>query len=124
MSHTRGRADCPRCNRNVITKDGRYQQHTTEPKDATTPCRMSGQYAPTTGHTDNEYADRARLVADLAAQVQDSDPALVWEYLTCVDAAELQRLLVVALAGIDCNKRVHDIWGWVTELPVAKAVAA
>ena len=53
-------------------------------------------------------------------QVQDSDPQIVWDYLTALPADELQRLLMFALAGVPVDRHIDDIFGWVLELPAAR----
>ncbi len=80
---------------------------------------MSRQLIPPTGLADAAFHQRAVIVTDLAMQVQDSDPAVVWDYLTCLSAVELQRMLMVALAAVRCDGRLEDIFGWVCELPAA-----
>lgn len=124
MSSTRGIAPCPRCARAVATSADRYVLHSTAPGADGRCCPLSLQHIAIDGHTPTAYVSRAHLVADLAEQVQDADPAIVWEYLTALPAAELQRLLMISLAAVPVDKTVEDIWGWVTELPAAKAVGA
>ena len=68
-----------------------------------------------------DYRRRADVVLDLAHQMQDSDTAVVWDYLTAMPGDELQRLLVIALAAIDIDQPVDRIFGWVYDLPVARA---
>ena len=63
----------------------------------------------------------AQVIADLANQVQDEDPAIVWEVLTSMPADELQRLLVFALAAIPTDQTVDQMFAWVRQLPVARA---
>ena len=60
---------------------------------------MSGLLVPVTGLGPDDHERRALLITDLAAQVQDEDPYIVWDYLTAVPAAEVQRLLMFALAA-------------------------
>jgi hypothetical protein len=66
------------------------------------------------------YRRRADLVCELATQLRDTDPNGVWDYLTATPASELQRLLMIALAGIDVDKPVTDVFGWVLDLPTAR----
>ncbi|MGV0793055.1 DUF7368 family protein [Mycolicibacterium sp. XJ1819] len=113
-----GIARCPYCDRTIATDHSRYKRHSTSPGTKNT-CPLSGQHTPVTGHSPSAYLSRAYLVSDLAEQVQDRDPALVWEYLTALPAAELQRLLVVALAGLRIDVSIDELFGWVTELPAA-----
>ena len=81
---------------------------------------MSQQRVAIQGCTPYDYSRRAALVCDLAAQLRDVDPSLVWDYLTCLPSGELQRLTMVALAGIDVDRPISDVFGWVEQLPVAK----
>lgn len=119
----RGIARCPRCDRTVSTDQRRYTKHSTV-RDGDNTCRMSGQRIPISGFTEGDFEARAYLVADLASQLQDLDPALVWEYLTALPADELQRLMMVALAGIHVEGKIRDIFRWVCDLPTAKALPA
>lgn len=105
----------------VTTKSERYADHgiTHGSSDI---CRMSGQRAPIKGLTDKDFGDRAYLVADLAGQLQDLDPVIVWDYLTALPAAELQRMMMVALAAIRVEgQKVDDLFAWVCDLPIARA---
>ena len=127
--NTPGISTCPHCARGVKTFGGRYVQHAITPGKKSAAerdsCPLSGQHVAIAGQGANDYIARAHLVADLADQVQDRDPAIVWHYLTSLPAAEVQRLLVLALAAIPvADRRVEDIWDWVTELPVAKGATA
>jgi hypothetical protein len=114
-----GIARCPLCDRTMSTYDGRFCRH----RHGEDYCRMSNQHVAITGVTPTDYLSRAHLVADLAFQVQDSDPAIVWDYLTALPGAELQRLTMIALAGIPVDKTVPQIFSWVSELPIARETA-
>jgi hypothetical protein len=52
----------------------------------------------------------------LAGQLRDCDPAMTWQYLTAIPSAELQRLLVVALAAIPLESKRSELFGWVQQL--------
>jgi 23S rRNA G2445 N2-methylase RlmL len=54
-------------------------------------------------------------------RAEAQDPRHVWAYLTALPAAEVQRLLVFALAAIPVDRRVEDLFGWVANLPSARA---
>lgn len=123
MSVKSGIARCPRCNRTVATQSHRFTDHGTE-KGSSEQCPMSRQHTPIVGDRPADYLARAYLVADLAEQIQDFDPVIVWDYLTAMSAGELQRLLVIALAGIRVDQRIDELFGWVCDLPAAKAVGA
>lgn len=110
---------CPRCDRSVSSHCGRYSLHSITP-DGDDHCPMSKQLIPLTGTRPLDYYRRATLVADLAAQVQDSDPAIVWDYLTATPATEIQRLMVIALAAINIDQPIDKLYGWVYDLPVAR----
>ena len=114
-------AFCPRCGRVVALQHGtHFVVHSVRPRTDER-CPMTGMRAPITGHSPADYLARAHLVAELAGIVQDEDPARAWDYLTALPAGELQRLLALALAGIGIDRTVDEIWGWVCQLPVAKA---
>jgi hypothetical protein len=123
MSRQLGIAPCPRCNRAVGTNGNRFKPHATV-RLGDEICRMSDQHVFVSGHSSRDYIARAHVIADLADQVQDRDPALVWDYLTALPTEEVQRLLVIALAAVPVDKPVHDVWAWVCDLPAAKAVSA
>lgn len=111
---------CPRCARgDVPVKQGRFRLHS----NTFGCCPMSEMPVPASGVAGADYERRAATVAELAFLVQDRDPAVVWEWLTAVPAVELQRLLVVALAAIDADKPVSELWGWVAQLPSARCSA-
>ena len=111
---------CPRCNRHINAHGNRISLHTLTPAGGEH-CPMSKQAIPITGETPIDYYRRANLVCDLASQVQDQDTTVVWDYLTALNPAEMQRLLMVALAAIDVNAPMERIYGWVLELPAARA---
>ena len=116
---------CPYCGRDVTVFGGRFTPHNTNGVLRNgTPCPLSSQRVPITGLSDRDHAARAELITQLAFQVQDMDPTLVWDYLTCLDGAEIQRLLMFSLAALDIDKTVHELWDWVTALPVARLEAA
>lgn len=122
MSADTGIARCPHCDRTVRTIANRYYLHNTGEYDQV--CPMSEQRVPITGDTPMDYVARAKLVANLASQVQDFDPAIVWSYLTALPGSELQRLMMVALAAIPLDKTVDEMFSWVTALPAARVVSA
>ena len=113
---------CHGCGRTVTAFCGRYKRHAVTPNGDDI-CRMTGQHTPPSGHSDRDYIKRAHLIGDLARQVQDADPALVWDYLTALPATEVQTLLQLALAAVPVDKPIQDVWAWVCDLPKAKAVA-
>lgn len=115
-------ARCPRCNRTIRTNDLHYVQHNEGEHNQL--CPMSFQHTPIVGNTPSAYRSRASLVANLAEQIQDSDPTLVWDYLTALSGNELQRMMMVALAAIPVDQTLDEMFAWVCELPVAKAVTA
>lgn len=104
---------CPLCQQRVRTKDNRYHVHG-DPR-----CVMSGQRAPITGTSNRDYERRAHTVLDLAWQVQDEDPTVVWTVLGVTEPDELRRLLMVALAGIPVDRTPAEVFAWVHQLPVA-----
>jgi hypothetical protein len=114
---------CPFCNRECALTDGRFRQHTITPRGVDV-CPTVGFIAPVTGHDEVDYEDRARLITELAMQLQDTDPVLVWTYLTALPAAEVQRLLMIALTAIPSDRTLHDTFPWVAALPIAQDSAA
>lgn len=112
---------CPRCTHTGTPRDGRFRIHNQPGADQ--PCPLSLQLLPPAGETPGAYLSRARLVADLAVQLQDADPNTVWQYLTALPGAELQRIAMLALAAIPVDRTLNEIWAWVTELPAAKETA-
>jgi hypothetical protein len=112
-------AVCPRCNRTVMTCWHRYSRHGVTP-DSADYCLMSERRVPITGTADQDYLNRANLLAELAGQVQDDDPHQTWDYLTTLPAVELQRLLQLALAAIPVDRKPTELFGWVLDLPAAQ----
>ena len=123
MSDHKYLATCPSCGRTVMTCWHRYSLHGVT-VDSSERCFMSERRVPITGTSEQNFLARANLVAELAAQVQDQDPHEVWEYLTCLPAVELQRLLQVALAAIPVDRNISDVYDWVLRLPAAREVMA
>jgi hypothetical protein len=121
MSSRIGIAPCPHCHRTVRTVGGCYEVHNIG--EHTRLCPLSLQHTVITGDSPTAYVSRARLVANLAEQVQDFDPAIVWTYLDALPVNELRRLAMIALAAIPVDQTVEQMFGWVTELPAAKVVA-
>lgn len=122
--NTTTKVPCPYCGRTISTRDNRWAVHGIT-YDSTDYCPLSQQPVPITGTEPRDFVRRANIVTSLAFQLQDEDPHLIWNYLTATPAAELQRLLMVALAAIDTNKTMSDLYGWVYDLPAAnKGVAA
>jgi hypothetical protein len=80
-------------------------------------------HQPITGLSEAAFESRAHLVANLACQLQDEDPAITFEYLTALPADELQRMLMVALAGIPTDQTIRSIFRWVVDLPAAREAA-
>lgn len=118
----KGIRTCPMCNRTLATDGGRFSRHTTQYRGDEI-CRMTEQYAPVLGQSATDYMSRAYMVADLAEQIQDRDTAVVWDVLTAVPAAELQRLLMLALAAVPIDKSLNEIYAWVCDLPASRKAA-
>ncbi|MEX3655284.1 hypothetical protein ABFW14_08425 [Mycolicibacterium fortuitum] len=114
---------CPRCGNHVRIYSNKFDYHSANPGDPYY-CPMSKLRTPITGTTDADYESRAHLIGNLATRIQDEDPHVVWEYLTALPAAELQRMLMVALAAIPVDQSIREMFGWVCELPAAKKAAA
>lgn len=115
---------CPYCNRDITVTQARFNRHNVDgsPRNGA-PCPLSRQRIPIKGLSNQDHADRAEVLTDLAFQVQDEDPRIVWDYLTCLDSVELQRLLMFSLAAMDIDKNVDQLWGWVKNLPQARLEA-
>jgi hypothetical protein len=123
VSHQRGIARCPHCDRTVTTDCGRFNRHSLTPHSEVL-CPLSDQKTPIAGDTPTDYVSRAYLIADLADQVQDRDPQIVWAYLSALPVDEVRRLLQLALAAIPIEgRKVQDIWAWVDALPAARVAS-
>lgn len=109
---------CPYCGVTVAVDCLRFVNHSTGGWGNL--CPLSKQRVPASGLSEDDDESRAEILSDLAWQVQDADPALVWAYLTCLSGQELQRLLMFSLAALPVDKTVHQMWGWVKQLPVAQ----
>ncbi|CNN64717.1 Uncharacterised protein [Mycobacterium tuberculosis] len=57
---------------------------------------------------------------NLAEQIRDDDPALVWRYLKTLDAERLTTLAMVSIAAVPSGSDLQTTFGWVMELPVAR----
>jgi hypothetical protein len=66
---------------------------------------------------------RAHLVAQLAVQIHDEDPEVVWDYITAIPEQELHRMLMVALAAVPVDLSVAEVFSWVSDLPTARVTA-
>lgn len=110
---------CPRCGQSVSADKGCYATHSTSPHNNTL-CRMSKQHLPIDGDTPTAHYSRAVLVGNLAAQLRDEDPAVVWDYLETLSGWELQRIAMIALAAVPVESPISEIFDWVTELPGAR----
>lgn len=109
---------CPGCGRRIGVQHGRFNGHHSA---GAVECVMSQMPLPIGGRSDADMEAKAHIVAGLAAQMRDEDPAGVWDYLTAVPAEFVQEVAMLALAGMDTEgKRVQDIWGWVRALPSAR----
>lgn len=119
-------ATCPGCGRDVYAYNKRFSRHPATRWDrGQGDCFMSDQHIPIEGHTDAELEERCRVVLDLAMQVQDMDVSIVWNVITAMNSRQLQELLMIALAAVPFeDKRIEDVWAWVTTLPDALAAAS
>lgn len=101
---------CPGCDRVVEVINGRYETHQIREIPGRY-CFMSGMPQPVTDLNHAGMVERAKIVACLAAEVQDQDPHAVWRYLSSVPPEFVKELMQVALAAIDVEgKRVSEIW--------------
>lgn len=121
-----GIAVCPRCHRTVSTNGGRYSSHKNLNSDDANVCELSLMHVPYRADQQSamDYVGRAHIVANLAATVQDADPAVVWDYITALPPEELQRLMMLALAALPIEQTVAEMWDWVCDLPAAKSEPA
>lgn len=100
---------CLGCGYIVTAVDGRYETH--HGHAGSRYCFMSGMPQPVEGRERAAMNERARIVACLAVEVQDSDPHAVWRYLDAMPPEFVKELLQVALAGLDVDgKRISEIW--------------
>lgn len=115
--------DCPRCGRSVGITWDRFKQHNLHRYQSGELCPMSEQPVPVKGFGPETYERRARLITHLAQQVQEYDPRSAFDYLTCLPADELQRLLIVAFAALPLDRSVEELWEWIYDLPIAQESA-
>ena len=118
------RIPCPRCGTHAAIDKGAYYGLHTANRGDDHYCPMSKQRIPITGTAEKDWESRAYLVGNLAGQLRDSDPHVVWDYLTGLSALELQHMLMVALTAVDPDQTIREMYQWVWDLPVAKLVAA
>lgn len=115
---------CHHCKRPTATTNGRrYLPHRMIANTGDN-CPMEYQIAPIRGRDAEAHEQRIDLVLDLAHQIQDADPTLVWTYLASVPADELKLLMMAALCGLDIgSKSRHELFGWLGELPAARCAS-
>lgn len=124
---------CPTCLRHTsIQSNGRWMDHLLPGVEKSSTelatygdryCPMSSQLVSRGGDDPKAHEHRLKRVLDLAVQLRDGDPAIVWSVLTAMDAVELQRIAMFALAGIDVDRPRDALYGWVLDLPAAKVSA-
>ena len=104
---------CPYCGRTVnVDAAHRFYRHSVAVRGFEL-CPLSGLPIPVQGLSHLELKRRAHLVGSLAVQLRDEDPTLLWTYLTCLDATEVQRLLMIALAAIPVDKcSISELFDW------------
>lgn len=111
---------CPYCGRTIQVVKGQFRPHSTVQGRPGDTCPMTREHVPITGYDDESYARRADLIGHLAWRMKDEDPAQIWTYLTALPAAEMQRLLMIALAAIPTDSPISDLFDWIYRLPVAR----
>jgi len=63
-----------------------------------------------------ELERTAHLVMGLAVRLRDENPVLVWDALSRLDRQRLQEVTVVALAGMNVEAPLSEVFGWVSEI--------
>lgn len=118
--------ECPECGRLLEPCSGHHRrQFPTHACYVLGPeCFMSRQAIEERHRQYSEHAQRAQRVLVLAHQLRTEDPARVWRQVTRTDPAELQRLLMTALAGIPTDQPPTQIFGWVYDLQAAQGLTA
>jgi hypothetical protein len=112
--------ECPECGR-MITIDNRNQRfarHSDESNHLTL-CPMSGKDVTQEALAATANVQRAQQVVTMAGLLRDEDPRMVWNALTYADPVEVRRLLMTALAAIDPERPLSELFGWARELAVA-----
>lgn len=112
-------AVCPFCARTVGTNGRRYTMHALV-AGGDNYCPLSHQPLPATGYNPHDYERRAGTVALLAAQLRDEDPQGVYDYLRAQTHSELLVLCAVALAAINTDLKLSELYRWVMDLPAAR----
>ena len=67
-----------------------------------------------------EVEKLADIALGLACRLRDEDATHVRVALSMLSEAAKDELLIIALAGIDIDRPVTDIYGWVLALPAAQ----
>lgn len=70
----------------------------------------------------SEMAKFAEIVTGLAFRLRDQDPRVVRQALRLLSRNTIEELFIVALAAIDVDSELTEIYSWVLDLPAAKGV--
>lgn len=108
--------ECPGCGRMRDTNNGHFVRHA----DVSIMRECPWSQKPIPRNRSHELARAARTVLNLADQIRDDDPALVWRYLQNLEPAKLRELAMVAIAAVDPGQAIDEAFGWVMELPAAR----
>lgn len=67
-----------------------------------------------------ELVKLAEVATGLAFRLRDEDPRVVKRALSLLGRDTLEELLIVALAAIDVDSELTEIYSWVLDLPAAQ----
>lgn len=103
----------------MVTIDNRNQRFSRHADDTGTQCPMSRKDITREAVRATANVQRAQAVVTLAGYLRDEDPRVVWNTLASFGEVEVRRMLVTALAAIDPDRPLSELFDWVEELPVA-----
>jgi hypothetical protein len=109
--------ECPGCGRIIATKNGRLARHADD--TLLRECTMSQKTTPAIDRA-AQLVKTARTVLNLAEQIRDDDPSLVWKYLSSLGRDRLQTLAAVALTAVPPGNSLETAYRWVMDLPAAR----
>lgn len=67
-----------------------------------------------------ELAKLAEVATGLAFRLRDEDPRVVQRALSMLRRETLEQLTIVALAGLNVDAELSEIYSWVLDLPAAQ----
>lgn len=111
---------CPVCWQAVTTGTGRFHGRIKTHTDTIgSRCPMSLQPVPAECHRAARLETEAAHVVCMAAELRD-DLTPVWDTLAAASPTQLRDWLIIALAAVDIERPISDLFQWVQDMPIAR----